>query len=188
MKAGQFLEEVQGNPGLLPKVAIVVYRFGNWVCECMRMPLVRQVLYVLYRLIDFLLLKLLLNTDLPGGATFGPGLKIYHPYGILVNDGAVVGSDCTLRAGVVIGNKGEADGRCPVIGDSCDFGAGAKVIIGGVTLGDGCVVGANAVVTKSFPAGTVLGGVPAKALGRREGALDPYERKVVEDGFEGPSS
>jgi acetyltransferase-like isoleucine patch superfamily enzyme len=49
------------------------------------------------------------------------------------------------------------------IGNNCWIGAKA-VILKNVELGDGCVVGAGAVVTKSFPAGSVIGGVPAKSL------------------------
>lgn len=50
-----------------------------------------------------------------------------------------------------------------VIGDGCWIGEGA-CILKGVELGENCVVGANAVVTKSFPAGSVLGGVPARRI------------------------
>jgi len=49
------------------------------------------------------------------------------------------------------------------IGDHCWVGAKA-VILKDVELGDHCVVAAGAVVTKSFPAGSVIGGVPAKVL------------------------
>lgn len=38
------------------------------------------------------------------------------------------------------------------------------VILGGVTIGDGAVVAANAVVTKDVPACTIVGGVPAKII------------------------
>jgi acetyltransferase-like isoleucine patch superfamily enzyme len=51
------------------------------------------------------------------------------------------------------------------IGNLCWIGAKA-VILKNVELGDGCVVGAGAVVTKSFPAGSIVGGVPAKLLER----------------------
>jgi acetyltransferase-like isoleucine patch superfamily enzyme len=53
------------------------------------------------------------------------------------------------------------------IGSRCWIGAKA-VILKDVQLGDGCVVGAGAVVTKSFPAGSVIGGVPAKPLRQQE--------------------
>ena len=49
------------------------------------------------------------------------------------------------------------------IGDHCWIGTNA-VLLAGTVLGDRCVVGAGSVVTKSFPAGSVIGGVPAKLL------------------------
>lgn len=41
------------------------------------------------------------------------------------------------------------------------------VIMPGVTMGSGSIAGSNAVVTKSVPAGDVVGGVPAKTLTSR---------------------
>lgn len=49
------------------------------------------------------------------------------------------------------------------IGNDCWIGANS-VIIRGVKLGDGCIVGAGSVVTKSFPAYSVVAGVPAKVV------------------------
>lgn len=50
-----------------------------------------------------------------------------------------------------------------IIGNHCWIGAKA-VILKDVELGDYCVVAAGAVVTKSFPAGSVIAGVPAKLI------------------------
>ena len=47
--------------------------------------------------------------------------------------------------------------KAPVLGNGVRVSAGAKVI-GGVRLGDNCIVGANAVVTKDIPAEEILGG------------------------------
>lgn len=49
------------------------------------------------------------------------------------------------------------------IGNHCWIGAKA-IILKDVVLGDYCVVAAGAVVTKSFPNGSVIGGVPARLL------------------------
>jgi acetyltransferase-like isoleucine patch superfamily enzyme len=49
------------------------------------------------------------------------------------------------------------------IGDDCWLGANSAVLPG-VTLGDRCIVAAGAVVTKSFPTGSKLRGVPARAF------------------------
>jgi len=49
------------------------------------------------------------------------------------------------------------------IGNCCWIGAKA-VILKDVELGDYCVVGAGAIVTKSFPAGSIIAGVPARLI------------------------
>ncbi len=46
------------------------------------------------------------------------------------------------------------------------LGAGC-VLLGDIEIGDGAMIGANAVVTKSVPAGCVAVGVPAKVRERR---------------------
>jgi len=52
------------------------------------------------------------------------------------------------------------------IGNNCWLGS-KVTILDGVVLGDGCVVAAGAVVTQSFPARSIVGGVPAKLLKTR---------------------
>lgn len=55
----------------------------------------------------------------------------------------------------------------PVIIEN-DVWIGARVtILAGVKISEGTVVGAGAVVTKSFPAYSILGGVPARIIGKR---------------------
>ena len=51
----------------------------------------------------------------------------------------------------------------PTIGDDVWIGPGAR-ILGDISIGNNSVIGANAVVTKSFPANSVVGGVPARLL------------------------
>jgi acetyltransferase-like isoleucine patch superfamily enzyme len=53
--------------------------------------------------------------------------------------------------------------RMPVIGNDVWIGANA-VILRGVTIGDGAVVAAGAVVNKDVPAYAIVGGVPAKVI------------------------
>lgn len=101
---------------------------------------------------------------------FGPGLAIVH-YGLLVIDPTTrVGRNCRVHAGVNIGGAAhfvdpkEAHLFSPRIGDNVYIGPGAK-LYGPIVIGDDCVIGANAVVTRSFPEpGLTLAGVPAKVI------------------------
>ncbi|MCX6762345.1 MAG: acyltransferase [Candidatus Moranbacteria bacterium] len=58
---------------------------------------------------------------------------------------------------------GITEGKEIVIEDECFVGA-HSFILKGVHLGKHCVVGANSVVTKSFPAYSVIAGSPAKLI------------------------
>ena len=55
-----------------------------------------------------------------------------------------------------------------ITGKNCWLGANS-VLLPGVKLGDNVIVGAGAVVTKSFPSNSILAGVPAICIGQVEG-------------------
>jgi acetyltransferase-like isoleucine patch superfamily enzyme len=59
-----------------------------------------------------------------------------------------------------------------VIGDGVWLSA-RVFVTAGVTIGDGCVVGAGAVVTRSLPANSVAVGVPARVVANREAKEEP---------------
>jgi len=52
------------------------------------------------------------------------------------------------------------------IGENCWIGA-KVTILDGVTIGNGCVVAAGSIVTKSFERNEVIGGIPAKVIKSR---------------------
>lgn len=110
-----------------------------------------------------LLNVLLFGLEVPARLVIGPGLVIAHPYGTVLG-AARIGANLTLFQQVTLGAI-EADfafdpDKRPVVGDNVTITAGAKVL-GAVTLSEGSVVGANAVVLADVPAHHVAVGVPA---------------------------
>lgn len=92
------------------------------------------------------------------------GVRIVHP-NVILNGYAEEG--CIFHGNNVLGNKktGSAD-EIPHLGKYVDVGIGA-MIIGDVEIADNCVIGAGAVVTKSFTVpGTVIAGVPSREIKR----------------------
>ena len=92
----------------------------------------------------------------------GKNCDIWHS-GVVINGD--VGDNCTFHGNNIIGNKGKGkESQSPKIGNGVDIGANA-VIIGDVTIADNCIIGAGAVVTKSFlEPGSIIVGVPGKKI------------------------
>lgn len=86
------------------------------------------------------------------------GLLMPHPNGVVVHPEAQIGPNCLLFQQVTIGT-GPRPGL-PRLGGNVDVGPGAK-ILGGVTIGDHAIIGANAVVVSDVAAGAVVVGIPA---------------------------
>ena len=92
---------------------------------------------------------------------FGPGLRILHRGTIIVNGQCNIGENCTINACVNIGNQAGYNDKVPCIGNNVYLGPGAK-LFGDIYIADGCAVGANAVVNKSFiELNSVIVGIPA---------------------------
>ena len=104
------------------------------------------------------------GADIEFNAEIGPGMFVAHPVGIVVGRGTVIGSDVTLFQGVTFGVRSwHADEitKFPRVGNKCYFFSGAA-ILGDVSIGDECIIGAHAVVTHDVPPGAMALGVPAK--------------------------
>lgn len=144
------------------KLLLLGFRICQWLIADNAHPRRRSVPAVaVYRIMT----EFFLGVELRPKTIVGPGLTIYHGFGLVVNDHTVIGSRVTLRNGVVIGNK-TSGGLCPVIGDDVVLGANS-VIIGGLHIGNGAHIGAGAVVTKDVLAGSTVAGNPAREIRSR---------------------
>ena len=112
------------------------------------------------------LTRILTGVDIHPGALLGSGLFIDHATGVVIGETAEVGDDVTLYHGVTLGGSGADTGkRHPTVGDRVVIGAGAKVL-GAIKIGEDSRIGANAVVVKPVPSGSVVVGVPGQVISR----------------------
>jgi serine O-acetyltransferase len=140
------------SPGLH---AIWLHRSAHWLWKRKRRVLARMVSNHA---------KFYTAIEIHPGATIGKRLVIDHGVGVVIGETAIIGDDVLIYHGVTLGGKTlEPVKRHPTVGDRVIIGAGSK-LIGNITIGNDCAVGANAVVTRSMPNGTVAVGVNARLL------------------------
>ncbi|HVA53540.1 MAG TPA: hypothetical protein VNF05_08495 [Acidimicrobiales bacterium] len=117
---------------------------------------------------------MLLGLEIPPDVPIGPGFRLPHgAVGLVIQGNSVIGSNVTMFGGVVLGRGDQhrhdtARGGRIIVGDGVRIGSGAKVMFKSgetLTLGEGCVIGANAVVLSSVPAGEIWAGSPAVKVG-----------------------
>nr|MDT0656664.1 serine acetyltransferase [Micromonospora sp. DSM 115978] len=146
-------QDFRRNRDPLARLVLVIFRFGQWTAGQRTLP--RQLCVLPYKILNLLVVRLGTNSDLPRDLRCGPGLRLFHPYGLVLHKGARLGADIDLYHHVTIGRR-DFSGE-PVIGDEVTFGAGAAVL-GPVVIGPRAKIGAGALVLDDVPAGgTALG-------------------------------
>jgi serine O-acetyltransferase len=91
----------------------------------------------------------------------GPGLRMPHPMGILIGYG-VIGRDVTIQHNVTLSpvRTNWRTGKLPGlfhIGDEVVVFPGS-IVAGPIAVGDGAIIGANALITRDLPAGHITNG------------------------------
>lgn len=143
----------------------MLMRFNEWLLNRSTPYVLRMPFWLWYRR-----LSVRLGYSIPLNV-FGPGMALPHYGNIVIDPTTRIGRNCRMHIGVNLGGSNKIMDRrdiveqdAPIIGDDVYIGPGVKMY-GPVTIGSGCVIGANAVVTRSFPEdGKTIAGIPARVI------------------------
>ena len=105
------------------------------------------------------------NLECQTRACIADGAQVYNPARVVLAEGAILSQESYLCTA----SHNYAHPDFPVVAASIRIGrkawVGARsIVLLGVTIGDGCVVGAGSVVTESLPPNTLCAGNPAKVI------------------------
>src|SRR5437588_2164827 len=124
------------------------------------------------------IIRFFTGIEIHPGAQIGQRLFIDHGMGVVIGETSIVGDDVTLYQGVTLGGTGKEVGqRHPTLLDHVVVGSGAK-ILGNITVGRNCRMGAGSVVLRNVPDDSTVVGVPGHIMfgeGRRVVITDPKQ-------------
>ena len=149
--------------------AVWLYRVNHWLWA--------RGLFLLARL-SSQYARFLTGIEIHPAAQIGRRLFIDHGLGVVIGETAIVGDDVLLYQGVTLGGTGKEQGkRHPTLEDRVVVGSGAK-ILGNITVGKNCRIGAGSVVLRNVPADSTVVGVPGHIIfreGKRVVITDPKQ-------------
>jgi serine O-acetyltransferase len=149
--------------------AVWFYRINHWLWNHSFFLLARWLSQVA---------RLLTGIEIHPGAQIGRRLFIDHGLGVVIGETSIVGDDVTLYQGVTLGGTGKDVGkRHPTLLDDVVVGSGAK-ILGNITVGRNCRIGAGSVVLRNVPDDSTVVGVPGHIIlreGKRVVITDPKQ-------------
>lgn len=122
---------------------------------------------VLSRLISHIN-RFLTGIEIHPAAEIGRGVFIDHGMGVVIGETAVIGDECLLYKGVVLGGTTiEKTKRHPNLGKKVIVGSNA-CILGNIMIGDYARIGSGSVVTKDVPPHATVVGVPGRIIKQRK--------------------
>jgi serine O-acetyltransferase len=149
--------------------AVWFYRINHWLWNHHFLLLARMLSQAA---------RFLTGIEIHPAAAIGRRLFIDHGQGVVIGETAIVGDDITMYQGVTLGGTGKEHGkRHPTIEDGVVIGGGAK-ILGNITVGKNCRIGAGSVVLRNVPADSTVVGVPGHIIfreGKRVVITDPKQ-------------
>lgn len=160
-----FLIVYKKDPAIRSKAEIFFNYPGIWAIIMYRIAhkLYQKNLKVIARILMGVT-QFFTNIDIHPACTIGRRVFIDHGIGVVIGETAEIGDDVLIYQGVTLGGVSLTKGkRHPTIKSGTVIGSGAK-ILGNITVGANCKIGANSVVIRDVPADSTAVGVPARII------------------------
>lgn len=108
------------------------------------------------------------GVEIHPGAVIGRRVFIDHGMGVVIGETSVIGDDCLIYKGVVLGGTtSQPTKRHPTVGKGVTIGSNA-CILGAVKVGDGARIGSGSVVIKDVDDCATVVGLPGRTVSKEQ--------------------
>jgi len=164
-----FQTPIKNDPALHSKFELIFNYPGVWALVNYRISnrLYKNGFKFLARMLSGIN-QIITNIDIHPACTIGRGVFIDHGFGVVIGETTIIDDGVLIYQGVTLGGVSLSSGkRHPTIQKNSVIGSGAKVL-GNITIGQNCKIGANSVVVKDVPCSSTAVGVPARIVRRKD--------------------
>lgn len=103
--------------------------------------------------------KTITGIEIHPNAIIGDSFVLDHGFGTVIGETAIIGNNCYILQGVILGSKGIANNssnkRHPTIGNNVEIGAFCR-LFGDITVGNNVFISPHNIITKDIPDGTKI--------------------------------
>lgn len=115
--------------------------------------------------------------QIPIQTTIGKGFQFLHFGNIVFNPAAIIGKNCTIAQGVLIGQSNRG---VPNIGNCVWIGANA-ILVGDITIGNNVLIAPGSYVNIDVPENSLVMGNPCVIFPKTSSIIDGYIVNKVND-------
>ena len=143
------------------------YIFVFRLIQTHRNPLITNFLKIILRHYQFKF-----GFQIHPNTQIGKGFIISHFGSLIINSKTIIGENCNVNSGVVIGSAGRNNKKgCPKLGDRVWVGSNVA-IVGGVTVGSDVLIAAGSFVNIDIPSHSIVFGNPCIIKHRQRASAD----------------
>lgn len=118
--------------------------------------------------------------QIPISTKIGKGLQLLHFGNVVINSKAVIGNNCTIAQGVLIGQSNRG---VPKIGNKVWIGANS-ILVGNITVGNNVLIAPGSFVNSNIPDNSLVMGNPSITISKSNAIINGYIVNSIDENYE----
>ncbi|MGJ1194597.1 hypothetical protein ACR789_22475 [Sphingobacterium siyangense] len=142
----EILLESRQNYTKKSKIVVLIFRFSTYYTSS---NIFKKLIGAVFICLNTIINEFFFSVEIPHTTKIGKGLKIWHPHGIVINKGCIIGNNFEIRHNCTCGANKLAIPNKFLIGDNVSMGVNSCILGDDIRIGDNVLVGAGVILMSS---------------------------------------